>query len=94
MSQPRFTPEFKDEAVRQITERGYAVSEVSERLGVSAHSLYKWVKAVKPDKREQHTQELVEARSEILKLRAQLKRTQEERDILKKAAAYFAREPE
>jgi transposase len=94
MSQQRFTPEFKDEAVRQITERGYAVSEVSERLGVSAHSLYKWVKAVKPDKREQHTQELVEAKSEILKLRAQLKRTQEERDILKKAAAYFAREPE
>ncbi len=46
MSKQRFTPEFKDEAVRQITERGYAVSEVSERLGVSAHSLYKWVKAV------------------------------------------------
>jgi transposase len=50
MSKQRFTPEFKDEAVRQITERGYAVSEVSERLGVSAHSLYKWVKAVKPNK--------------------------------------------
>lgn len=43
MSKQRFTPEFKDEAVRQITERGYAVSEVSERLGVSAYSLYKWV---------------------------------------------------
>ena len=94
MSSQRYSPEFKDEAVRQITERGYSVSEVAERLGVSAHSLYKWVKAVTPNKRERHSQELVEAKSEILKLRAQLQRTKEERDILKKAAAYFAREPE
>lgn len=94
MSSQRYSPEFKDEAVRQITERGYSVTEVAERLGVSAHSLYKWVKAVTPNKREQQPQELIEAKSEILKLRAQLQRTKEERDILKKAAAYFAREPE
>jgi len=49
MSSPRYTAECKDEAVRQITERGYSVAEVSQRLGVSGHSLYKWVKAVKPD---------------------------------------------
>jgi len=47
MSNQRYTPEFKDEAVRQVTERGYTVAEVSQRLGVSAHSLYKWVKAVR-----------------------------------------------
>ncbi len=41
MNGPRFTPEFKEEAVRQIVDRGYSVSEVSERLGVSAHSLHK-----------------------------------------------------
>jgi transposase len=93
MSSQRFAPEFKDEAVRQIVERGHPVSEVAERLGVSAHSLYKWVKAVRPNKTEQHANELVEAKSEILKLRAQLRRAEEERDILKKAAAYFAREP-
>ena len=46
MGAPRFTPEFKEEAVRQITERGYSVAEVSERLGVSAHSLYKWLRAL------------------------------------------------
>ena len=92
MSSQRFPPEFKDEAVRQIIERGYSVAEVSERLGVSAHSLYKWVKAVRPDKKEQHATELVDAKSEVLKLRAQLRRTEEERDILKKAAAYFARD--
>ena len=94
MSSQRFAPEFKDEAVRQIVERGYKVSEVAERLGVSTNSLYKWVKAVKPDKTEQNSAELVEAKSEILKLRAQLRRTEEERDILKKAARYFAGQPE
>ena len=94
MSNKRFTPEFKDEAVRQITERGYSVADVSERLGVSSYSLYKWVKAVKPDRTQQQASELVEAKSEILKLRAQLRRTEEERDILKKAARYFAVQPE
>ena len=94
MSTKRYTPEFKDEAVRQVMDRGYSVAEVADRLGVSAHSLHKWVKAVKPDKTDQHTVELVEAKSEILKLRAQLRRVEEERDILKKAARYFAKEPE
>ncbi len=50
MGTPRFTPEFKDEAVRQITERGYSVAEVSDRLGVSAHSLYKWFGRLNPIK--------------------------------------------
>ncbi len=94
MGTPRFTPEFKEEAVRQITERGYSVAEVSDRLGVSTHSLYKWLRAIKPDNSEQHARDLLEAKSEILKLRAQLKRIEEERDILKKAARYFAREPD
>lgn len=72
MSTQRYTPEFKEEAVRQIVDRGHSVAEVSERLGVSAHSLYKWVKLVKPDKTEQHATELIQAKSEVLKLRAQL----------------------
>jgi transposase len=94
MSSQRFTAEFKQEAVRQVTERGYYVAEVAARVGVSTHSLYKWVKAVSPDKTEQQAGELLEARTEVLRLRAQLRRTEEERDILKKAARYFAREPE
>ena len=94
MSNQRYAPEFKDEAVRQVVERGYSVAEVSERLGVSAHSLYKWVKAVTPDKSTQNDKELLEAKSEVMRLRAQLRRTEEERDILKKAARYFASQPE
>jgi transposase len=64
MNSRRFTPEFKEEAVRQIGDRGYSVAEVSERLGVSAHSLYKWVKAVKPDKTDQNAAELKKSESE------------------------------
>lgn len=94
MSIQRFPPEFKDEAVRQVVERGYSVAEVSQRLGVSSHSLYKWVKAIKPDKSDQQATELLAAKTEILRLRAQLQRTEEERDILKKGARYFAREHE
>lgn len=94
MTNQRYSPEFKEEAVRQVVERGYSVAEVAERLGVSAHSLHKWVKAVKPGKSDQQAAELVEAKKEILKLRSQLRRTEEERDILKKAARYFASNPE
>ncbi len=94
MGTPRFTPEFKEEAVRQITERGYSVADVSERLGVSQHSLYKWIRCIKPDATGHQAQDLLHARTEILRLKAQLKRTEEERDILKKAARYFAREPD
>src|SRR5207342_468644 len=62
MSTQRFTPEFKQEAVRQVVDRGYSVAEVSARLGVSSHSLYKWVKAVTPDKTEKQAAELIEAK--------------------------------
>ena len=86
MSTQRYTPEFKEEAVRQVVERGYPVPEVAARLGVSAHSLYKWVKAVMPTKDEKQSAELVEAKSEILRLRSQMRRLEEERDLLKKAA--------
>lgn len=94
MSNVRYTPEFKDEAVRQVISCGHTVAEVAAKLGVSTHSLYKWVGTVKPDKSEGQAQELIEAKSEVLKLRSQLRRTEEERDILKKAARYFASQPE
>ena len=63
MSTQRFTPEFKEEAVKQVTERGYSVAEVSARLGVSSHSLYKWVKAVSPDNPERQAASLARSDS-------------------------------
>ena len=90
MSKARFTEEFKIAAVKQVTEHGRPVTEVAARLGVSTHSIYGWLKRYnKPI--EQREQESAEA-AEIKRLRNEVKRLTEERDILKKAAAYFAKE--
>ena len=49
MSNNRYPEEFKIEAVKQVTERGYRVAEVADRLGVTAHSIYTWIKKYGPD---------------------------------------------
>ena len=90
MSSKRYPEELKIEAVKQITERRYPVAEVSSRLGVSQHSLYEWVRKYsqpEPVRREAQSKD-----AELRRLKAELKRVTEERDILKKAAAYFAKE--
>jgi len=92
MSRPKYTQEFRDEAVRQVTERNYSAREVAERLGIALNTLYIWIRKTRPARAE--AEELTIQKREIQKLKAELKRTQEERDILKKAAAYFAKEPE
>lgn len=94
MSGQRYTPEFKDEAVKLITERGYSVTDVTERLGVSQHSIYKWLKSIQPLHNDPDEHDLLEAKKEILRLKSQLKQPEEKRDILKKAARYFASLPE
>jgi transposase len=74
---PNFSDEFKRDAVAQITERGYPVAEVSQRLGVSQHSLYAW-------KRQLARQVSGDAGkdAEIRQLKRELARVTEERDIL------------
>ena len=84
MSSTRYTPELKGEVVKQIIERGYSISEVSERLDISTHRLYRWVKTVTPDKSGEIADALKHAKQEILRLKAERHRTQDERDILKK----------
>lgn len=90
MSQKKYPEEFKIEAVRQVVEKGHPVAEGAARLGVSQHSLYKWIKLqnVPPGQR----QEMLSQTEEVRRLKAELKRVTEERDILKKAAAYFAKQ--
>jgi transposase len=86
----RYTDEFKAEAVKQIVERGYSVNEVAKRLGVCTKTLYQW--------RSDHygsSQQIKSSddQAEIARLKAELNRVTEERDILKKAARYFANNP-
>jgi len=78
MGNGNFSDEFKRDAVRQITERGYPVSEVSQRLGVSAHSLYARRKKYASDVGKGDEQS-----EEIRQLKRELTRVTEERDILK-----------
>ena len=87
MSESNFTEDFKHDAVRQITERGYPVAEVSQRLGVSQHSLYEWKKKFAASNAKGN-----DAAEEIRRLKKELARVTEGRDIKKKAAAYFARD--
>ncbi|WP_159094143.1 transposase, partial [Xanthomonas fragariae] len=66
MSSKRYTDEFKIEAVRQVTNRGFKVAEVAERLGVTTHSLYAWLRKFgKP---------CVVQRAEVRRLKAELRR--------------------
>ena len=90
MSGKRYPEEFKIEAVQQVTERGHAVADVAARIGVSVFSLYDWIKRYSVPEAERIEQQGQNA--EIRRLKAELKRVTEERDILKKAAAYFAKE--
>jgi len=90
MSNKRYTDEFKIEAVKQVTDRGYTIREVASRLGVTTASLSAWIK--KFGKGPEHAAKVDDQQTEINRLRKELKRVTEERDILKKATAYFAKE--
>lgn len=92
MSSKRYTEEFKVGAVKQVVERGHPVLEVADRLGVTNKSLYDWIK--KYGKGMEHYEQQKKEQEEIRRLKAELKRVTMERDILKKATAYFAKEPE
>ncbi len=86
MTRPHFTDDFKIDTIKQITERGYSVADVSNRLGVSTHSLYAWMK------RFSKPPVVAEEAAEIRRLKRELARVTEERDTLKKATVYFARD--
>ncbi len=80
MSKKQFTEEFKIEAVRQVTERGFAVKEVAARLGLSTWSLYQWIKRYGMPAEKRLAQE--DQAAKLKRLEAELKRVTEERDIL------------
>ena len=88
MSSKRYTEEFKIEAVKQVKERGYSVAEVANRLGTTSHSMYSWLKRY--GQQSSHQANRVDDQAEIARLKSELRRVSEERDILKKAVAYFA----
>jgi len=87
----RFSPEFKAEAVRLATGTAEPIAKIAQDLGVTPQSLRVWVQAARP----QPTPPLTEdERSEPTRLRREIRRVEMERDILKKATAFFARQSE
>lgn len=91
----KYTKEFREEAVKLVTEGGLTIPEVGRRLSIAPSTLANWVKAQKEGKLSGigSTQKpLSEKDQELARLRRELAEVKMERDILKKAAAYFARE--
>lgn len=94
MSQKRsykqYPKEFKDEAVALVLEQGYSVLEAAKSLGITAGMLYKW--------KELHEQQAEgkalaeDEREELKRLRKEVKELRMEKEILKKASAFFAKE--
>src|SRR5215203_5842186 len=89
-----YTREFKLAAVKLITEQDYSVAEAARRLGVSVNLLYLWKKTLgnAGDQAFPGQGQLPPLEEEIRRLRSENKRLQMERDILKKATAFFASE--
>ena len=84
MSSKRYPDEFKIEAVKPVLVRGHSVADVAGRLGMTTHSLYARIRKYGPDSVEHNAK--TDDQAEIRRLKKELKRAAEERDILKKAA--------
>ena len=91
MQRTKYAAEFKSEAIKQVVDKGHAVVDVAKRLGIPEGVLYTWVSKFKKAEVPQ-TIDLKAMQAELVRLKAELRRTTEERDILKKAAAYFAKQ--
>ena len=90
----RFTKEFKEDAVRLVLDQGYSCSEVSRRLGVCHSNVTRWVRQHRDEKQQRSETGTThrELEAEIRRLKKENQRLEMEREILKKAAAFFAKE--
>ena len=94
MERRKFTREFKLEAVKLVTERGVSASQAARDLGIHGNVLRDWMRAFAADSAQAfpgHGQMKPE-QQEIARLKREVAKLKAERDILKKAAAYFAKE--
>lgn len=83
-----YPQEFKKEAVCLVKEHGYSVKEASESVGIEKRLMYSWLKKYTSDDEILTKNE----REELLELRKEVKLLRMEKEILKKASAFFARE--
>jgi transposase len=95
MGSRRFTVEFKREAVALVRERGVSVAQAARDLGLHVNLLHRWIKAARNHGSEAFPGHgrLRPDDAEMARLKRELARAKAERDILKKAIGYFAKEP-
>jgi len=94
MGRRSFSGEFKIEAVRLVRERGVSVAQAARDLDVHQNVIRKWVKQLEDDPRQAFPGQghMKPEQAEIERLRREVQKLKAERDILKKAAAYFAKD--
>ncbi len=94
MSQKRaykqYSAEFKEEAVALVSDHGYTVPEAAKSLGINPNMLYRWKE--KMDAKNSGNQVSESEREELLRLRKENRNLRMEKEILKKASAFFAKE--
>jgi transposase-like protein len=89
----QYTPEYKAEAIRQVNVGDRSMSQVSRDLGLRMNTLWEWVHQAEVDAGKGEPEELTTTeREELKQLRREVARLREEREILKKATAFFAKE--
>jgi len=90
----KYSREFKQDAVRLVTEQGYNQSEAARNLGIDRGMLARWIKEFQTDDSEafRGNGKLTTEHEELRRLREENRRLKMERDILKKAATFFAKE--
>jgi len=90
-TKPPYPPEFRLEAVRLVKEGGRKITDVARELGMTSESLRNWIRQYDIDTGEREGLTTSE-REELQRLRREIRTLREEREILKKAAAFFAQE--
>ena len=89
----KYTKEFKEEAIRLVTEQGLSIAEAARRLSMAEQNLSRWMSNAKAGKTQEsgRSKEISDKDAEISRLRRENAELRMERDILKKATAYFAK---
>lgn len=93
-TRPAYPPEFRREAVELVRSSGRPIPQIADELGVSPQSLRNWVRQGQLDSGERRDGLTSDEREELRRLRRENRRLQQEREILKAAAAFFASVPE
>ena len=86
-----YTDEFKEEAVKLVTEQHYKITEAARNLGVHHSLLRRWIKENSPED-ESFSNTTVQLKAELKRVKKENEQLRMEREILKKAAAFFAKE--